>query len=283
MVTPFLTGSYLTVEEFKAAPTALSTQNLVPGGNQAQQDAQLSGLIGRASRWIDSIARQPLYATQATQTEQARIKNGDAVLHAHQDHVKTVSSFAYGPNWTSLTVLTNPLVFIEENRVRVRVNGSGSPWIGNLSNLNWQTTGGTVFAQWTFIAGWVTTRLTNLQNIGDLTVTVDNPAGVIPGTQLRFTAGSVQNTYIAASVAGNVITLASPLIESWPSQAGVSETPDDLKEACILATSHYIKQRSGTGIIMAKVPSENKPTKDEIGEDLDQAAAIVERYERLAT
>lgn len=283
MSTPFLTGSYITVEEFRAAPTALQTNNLVPGGNQATQDAELAGLIARASRWIDSVARQPLYATQGSQNETARINGSDALLHAKQDRVKSLDAFSWGHTWTSLNTMSAPfLTFLEESRIRVALSNTGASWQGGLSAM-FQPTSGSVFVQWTFTAGWATTRLTNVQNIGDSVVVVDNPAGIIPGTQLRFSAGATQNTYTALSVSGHSVTLTSTLIEGWPAQAGVSEVPDDIKEACILATCHYIKERKGTGLVMQKVPTENKATKKEIGRELDQALLLAKRYERLAT
>lgn len=282
MSTPFLTGSYITVEEFRAAPTALSTNNLVPGGDQATQDAELAGLIGRASRWIDSIARQPLYATSGTQSESTRVSGPDVILHARQDRVKTLNAFSWGYSWTALSTPSNPACFIEEDRIRVALSNSGVSWTGSLSSLS-RPTGGSVFVTWSYTAGWVTTRLTNPQTIGNLTVTVDNPAGVVPGTILRFSAGAVQNTYTVASLLGSVVTLTSALIEAWPAQAGVSEVPDDIKEACILATCHYIKERKGSGLVMQKVPTENSPTKKEVGIELDQAAVLAERYERLAS
>lgn len=283
MATPFLTGSYITVEEFRAAPTALQTNNLVPGGNQATQDAELAGLIARASRWIDSVARQPLYATQGSQNEAARVTGPDVLLHAKQDRVKSLDAFSWGHTWTSMNAMSAPfLTFLEENRIRVALSNNGVAWRGGLSAM-FQPTAGAVFVQWTFTAGWATTRLTNVQNIGDSVVVVDNPTGIVPGTQLRFSAGAVQNTYIALSVSGHSVTLTSTLIEGWPAQAGVSEVPDDIREACILATCHYIKERKGSGLVMAKVPTENKPTKKEIGRELDQALLLAKRYERLAT
>ena len=52
-VTPFQSGNYLTVAEYKNAPTAIDYDNLVVGGNQAAQDAELLANIARASSFID--------------------------------------------------------------------------------------------------------------------------------------------------------------------------------------------------------------------------------------
>lgn len=285
MTTPFLLGSYITCEEYRAEPTSLNTNNLVPGGDQPTQDAELASLIEQASRKLDEWAWQPLYATPgAQQDSDVRIKDGDAILHAHQDRVKAVTAFAWGASWTTLTTLANPSVWIEEDRVRVALSGAGLVWSGSL-NLN-QPRWGTIFAGWSWVAGWATTRLTNPQSIGDLTITVDNPAGIVgvttPGvaaTMLRLSNGAPKNTYMVESITGNVVTLASPLTEAWPAGAGASEAPMDLGKATAKVVSHFIKERAGTGVVMSRTPA-NASTKDTGGDELAEARETAERYQR---
>ncbi|MGH3630501.1 MAG: hypothetical protein ACRDRL_24040, partial [Sciscionella sp.] len=170
MSTPFLTGSYITVEEYRAAPTAMQTNNLVPGQPQATQDAELAGIIGRASRWIDNIANQSLYATAGQQTERSRVdRDGNAVLRAHQDRVKTIDTFAWGVHQTQLNTFTPPIgAWIEENRSLIPLSPTGS-WFGNLPALA-RPVGGSVFVRWSYTAGWVTTRLSAAATIGASTI-----------------------------------------------------------------------------------------------------------------
>jgi hypothetical protein len=279
MTTPFLLGSYLTIEEYLAAPTALQTNNLVPSADQATQDAELAGIIGRASRWIDSVARQPLYATATLNQldSDARIRDGQIIVHGHQDRVKAVTAFAWGVRFTTLTTLTNPDCWIEENRVRVSLSSGGLVWSGAL-NIG-QPMGGCAYVQWSYVAGWVTTRLSGDQDSGDTVVTVDNPNGAVPGTLLRFVDGAVQSTYSVLSVSGNAITLSAPLAEGWPAGTGVSEVPDDIKEAAVLVVSHYIKQRKGSGVVMSRTPT--NAAADETGGELAMAQPLAERYQRI--
>ena len=61
-ITQFQSGSYLTIAEYKNAPTAIDYNNLVTGGTSAQQDAELASVIQRASSWIDIYVNQPLIA-----------------------------------------------------------------------------------------------------------------------------------------------------------------------------------------------------------------------------
>lgn len=283
MATPFLLGSYITVEEYKAAPTALNTGNLIPGQPQPVQDAELASLIAKASRKIDEWAWQPLYATTGTQNDQdVRVKDGDAILHAHQDRVKAVTAFAWGAHWTTLTTITNPACFIEETRVRVALSGSGITWSGSL-NL-FQPRCGSIFAQWSYVAGWATTRLTSIATSGSSVITVDNPAGVVgPGSvaptmlTLTDTDGATKANVTVASVAGNVVTLTGPLTQTFQAGAGVAES-EDIKEAAVLLTSHYIKARKGSGVVMSKKPTEAKADGPD---EYTEAKEIAERFRRV--
>jgi hypothetical protein len=286
-MTPFLVGSYLTCEEYRAAPNALNTNNLVPGGDQAEQDAELAAIIARASRWIDSVARQSLYATLSSQNDSdVAVRSGEALLHAHQDRVKGVTVLSWGASWSALSTLTAPDCYIEENRVRARLSSSAG-WSGAL-NLS-APAYGSVYVSWRYIAGLVSTRLVAGAQIGDTTLVVENPTGIvgvttngIPATYLRLTAGAVQNTYEVQSITGTLVTLVTPLVENWGIGTGVSEVPDDLKEAGILATTHYIKQRKGPGFTITSKGAQSTAEKsDGIGMELAQAEAIVLRYERL--
>jgi hypothetical protein len=286
MATPFYLGSYITCEEYRAAPTALQTNNLVPGGLQAVQDAELASLILKASRQVDIWALQPLYATTVTQNgEQVRIRDGDLVLRSKQDRVKSLLSVSWGVQWTSMTALSNPACFIEENHVRVQLSAGGTAWSGAL-NLNYPTSG-YVFAAWSAIAGWVTTRLTTACLSGDTTITVDNPTGVVgantvgsPPTVLTLTDtdGATKAEVTAASVTGNTVTLTAPVGAAFNAGAGVAEN-EDIKQAAILAVSHYIKARKGSGVVMSKTPT-NAARADE-GDEMAEAQAIAERFQRV--
>lgn len=288
MATPFLTGSYITCEEYRAAPTALNTNNLVPGSPQADQDAELAGIIARASRWIDNTARQSLYATQtANQNEQARCdSNGFVILKARQDRVKSVDAFAWGPNFLSLVTVTPPIptnqYFVEENRIRFSLSGGGVQWTGSLGFLA-VPRNGEVTVQWSYTAGWATTRLSAGVAAGAASIPVELATGIQPGMVARIVAGDAQanvqvaSTYTAGST---TVPLTAPLAVAWPAGAWFGEVPDDAKEASILATTHYIKQRKGAGFTIGSKSSNTQAEKEDIGIELIQAEEIALRYER---
>jgi len=288
-VATFLKGSYLTIEEYRAAPTALATNNLVPGGDQAAQDNELAAIIKRASTFLDNTARQKLYATSATQNERVRIKDGYFVLRAYQDRVKSVDAFAWGATPTSLTAAATPIpvssYFIEENRVLFLTGSPGVQWVGSLNMLATPISG-SVFASWMYTAGWFTTRLAVQAAIGATTVTVEDPTGIQPGAFLRLIDGArvadaqVSTTYTPGSA---VVPLFAALTEAFPAGAGFTEVEGDAKEACILATSHYIKDRKSGGFVMAGQSATVDQTTDaQLGPDLERARQLALRFERRA-
>jgi hypothetical protein len=287
-VATFLKGSYLTIEEYRAAPTALATNNLVPGGDQAAQDNELAAIIKRASTFLDNTARQKLYATQATQNEQVRIKDGYFVLRAYQDRVKSIDAFSWGATPSSLTAAATPIptssYFVEENRVLFITGAPGVRWVGSLNMLATPISG-SVWASWMYTAGFFTTRLTAPAAIGATTVTVEDPTGIQPGGYVRLVDGGqvadaqVSPAYVPGSAA---VALFAALAEAFPAGAGFTEVPDDLKEACVLATSHYVKDRKSGGFVMAGQSATVDQTTDaQLGPDLERARQLALRYERI--
>jgi len=253
------------------------------------QDNELAGIIARASRFLDDTAKQPLYATSMVQQETARVNRaGQVVLKPRMDRVKSIDAFSYGPSFTQLTTYTPPIdpaqYFIEENRVLFALNSTGTVWRGSLAFLG-QWAGGEVTVAWTFTAGWVTTRLSVAAVAGAMSVTVENPNGLLPGLLVRIVDGAAQvNTQVAASyVPGSaVVPLVAGLPADQPAGAWFGEVPDDLKEGAILATSHYIKERKGAGFTIASSGQGGKSTAStkDIGDELVQAEIIALRYER---
>lgn len=289
MATPFITGSYITCEEYRAAPTALNTNNLITGAGvtQTDQDNELAGIISRASRWMDNIARQPLYATQTAQNETARLDGqGNIILRPHQDRVKSVDALAYGPTFQSLTTINAPIpvgqYFVEENRVLFSMTSSGVQWMGGLSFLAVPRSGQAAVS-WTYTAGWVTTRLASAASIGASSIAVESASGIQPGMLARIVAGAAQvNVQVATSYTpgSTTVPLVAPLAAGWVAGAWFGEVPDDAKEAAILATSHYIKARKGAGFTIASKGTPVQASKEDIGVELVQAEKIALRYER---
>ena len=105
-ITQFQSGTYLTVAEYKNAPTAIDYNNLVVGGSAAQQDAELAAVIQRASSWIDIYVNQPLIAQNFTEQSRTRMtQEGYMVISPDYNNVVAINSLSYGPTPTNLTVV----------------------------------------------------------------------------------------------------------------------------------------------------------------------------------
>ena len=163
------------------------------------------------------------------------------------------------------------------------MQGGGVVWNGSLGFIavpRW----GQVIVSWTYTAGWVTTRLAANAMLGATSITVETAAGIQPGMLARIVAGDAQlNVQVATTYTpgSTTVPLTAPLAAAWTAGAWFGEVPDDLKEAAILAVSHYIKERKGAGFtITGRSTTPPEARHEDIGIELVQAEEIVLRYER---
>jgi len=98
---------YITVQEYKNAPTSMNVSALVVGGNQAAQDAELASVILRASSYMNEYFNQNLVADEYTETQRIRYSasGGYYALHPYNAPVLSLSAFQY---W----LRSKPVVFI---------------------------------------------------------------------------------------------------------------------------------------------------------------------------
>jgi hypothetical protein len=85
---------YISVAEYKNAPTSIDYDNLVVGGNLAAQDAELERVILRASSYMDEYLNQNLVANRQTETQRTRFTpQGYIALHPNQNPIISLESF----------------------------------------------------------------------------------------------------------------------------------------------------------------------------------------------
>ena len=117
-ISPLFSTPYLTVAEYKQAPTAVDVDDLVGGGTQAINDAELYNVIARASSWIDTHCGQVLAATVDTDSLRTRVSR-DGMMHVHPRYWPVVSvqsaSFGYAPN--AMTSLDPTTAWIDRKSV----------------------------------------------------------------------------------------------------------------------------------------------------------------------
>lgn len=238
-----LTVPHVTAESFKAHPTFLDLLNLRSGNtNPADQLDELTNILLMASTMADNFAELGAGATLAahTRVENRRMRPdryGRLAFTADHFPVIGVQSLAYGPRIGQLTTITNPSVWIEDDR-RVIADmqaGGSTSWSGALQ-FGAPSAGRELYTSWTLTAGYASTSLADVAAVGVSSITVKNPMGIKAGCELRiWDPGSEESLVVDASYAGGAtVPLASPLITAHAPNVGVSAFPADVHLAVIL-------------------------------------------------
>lgn len=255
LVEGYLTQPYVTVAEFKAAPTWMDTQDLVPGGAQTQQDAELFNVLLRASHWADNFVGQRLGA-HTVQLEQFRSRIdrfGKVILHPSNIPVRQITALAYGPDPQIMSTLTDfSQVWIEDARGIVV---SAIPFQGNFNILQFgmvPVTGGEVYVQIQYVAGYASTVLSGTVASGSSSLTVADPTGfqapatlpyglsiTLPGSTARIWDPANEEAVTVSAINGSTLNLASNTLNTHTvtagpaGQVGISEMPPEIHQAVI--------------------------------------------------
>ena len=281
---------YLTIDEYKNAPTALDYGNLIPGGNQAQQDAELNNAITRASSYIDVFCNQILGATADTEQQRIRVRP-DGTLRFHPEYWPIVSldSLAVGfqPSDTLLSVDPS-LAWIEDQQIVYPLNQGQLSWSsqGPLSLGFPASPRAECYIRYDYVNGYTQAITTTSLSIGATSLTVDNALGIIPGHTLKIYDGAnteiinVSNSYVYGST---TVPLSSPIIFAHNAGVAVSSLPDAVKQACILITSAYLKIRGDASLTLSVTnsPSQQAEGSQRVGSDIAQAQEILKTFRRI--
>ena len=292
-ITPDISNesSYLSVAEYKQAPTALSLSTLVTGGNQAAQDAELATVILRASSYMNEYFNQNLVADEYTETQRIRFSNsgGYYALHPYNAPIVSLSSFEYGANPNQLYALGDcskawfegQQIIIPNNQIGWYSTSQGPlQFGGSMGQTNW------TFTKYTYVAGYVNTVLLADTAAGASSFIVDSPLGIIAGQHYRIYDGArservtVNDNYVYGST---TVTLQSPMVFAHGAGAAFGNLPNALKQACILITSAFIKMRGDSSTTMAYTtsPSGNIAGSVRYGSDIAVALDMVNKYRRV--
>jgi len=279
---------YLTVAEYKNAPTSIDYDNLVVGGNANAQDAELDRVILRASSYMDEYLNQNLVANRQTETQRTRFTpQGYISLHPNQNPIISLESFYYGTTPAQLVELTEPSAAWFENQQLVIP-------ISQMS-LNWSSQGPLafgggipsqqIFTKYTYVAGFVNNPIASA-TAGSTTVTVERSTGIVPGQMLRIIDGANSETvYVSDNyVYGNLaVILDAPLTYSHTVGSTISNMPNAIKQACILITTAFIKLRGDNSLTMniTTQPSANITGANRYGGDIRLALDMVDKYRRI--
>lgn len=291
-ITPDTTNEnpYVTVAEYKNAPTAVSISSLVVNGNQQAQDAELANVIMRASSYMNEYFNANLVADEYTETQRIRFSSssGYFALHPNNSPIISLSSFEYGSNPNNLYGLADcSKVWFEGQQIIVPNPILGFNWtnqgplaFGSVSPKGW------TFTKYTYVAGYVNTTFALPALAGDTSIEVEDATGILPGQRYRITDGS-KNEWVHVSdsytYGDPIVSLAAPLVFAHDAGATFYNIPNVIKEACILITTAFIKMRGDSSTTMQYTtnPSGNVAGATRYGNDIQVALDMVNKYRRI--
>lgn len=289
-ITRQMTAPYLTLTEFKNAPTALDYGNLVVGGNQAAQDAELSNAILRASSWIDQFCNQIIGATTNTEQQRVRTKtDGTLRLHPKNFPVVALTNLSYGSTPQNLVNAGDcSVAWFEEQQIifpysQLPTSMSSQ---GPLSFGFPGTPGREIFVNYTYVNGYANTTIASNSNLGATSITVQDGTGIVAGEMLTIYDGAstervtVDSTYVFDS---NTVPLASPTLYAHTAGVAVSALPAAVKEAAILVTSTFLKIRGDSALVLAvtNTPGTQVDGSQRLGNDLAIAQMLLKPFRRI--
>lgn len=288
--TQLMTIPYLTLAEYKSAPTAIDLDNLVFDSQDPDvQDAELRNVIARASSWADTYCNQVLAATTETEQQRSRVStDGSIRLHPRFNPVVALTNFNYGYPTNMATLGDCSIAWIEDEEIIVP-NATLGSWTsqGPLSFGSYN--GGPrneVFLNYTYVAGYTNTLTESASNAGATSFTVHDGTGITAGQILSIYDGAnTENVTVATTYTFGSTTVPVTRAMAFAHSAGVSVSalPPAVKEAVILITTAFLKVRGDSSMTMmvATGPNISSPGSQKYADELSLAARLLSSYSRI--
>lgn len=280
---------YLTLAEYKQAPTAIDYNNLVAGSTDpAVQDAELTNAIARASSWIDEYCGQVLGATRDTETLRGRMSSdGNIRIHPRYSPIVALEAFAYGLQPTQMVSLSDcSVAWIEDSSVIV-------PWASNSISSQGPLQFGLpsaptarIYCAITYVNGYASTLLASNALAGATSIVVADATGLLAGMSVTIYDGlstetvEIDSSYVYGST---TVPLVADLLYAHSSGIAVSALPPSIKQAAILATTGFLKVRGDNAMVMQVTNLPSQATGGEQRDDSDFAKAekLLRNFRRI--
>ena len=281
---------YLTLAEYKNAPTSIDYNNLVIGGNANAQDAELEKVILRASSYMDEYFNANLNATKYTETQRTRFTpDGFIALHPNNTPIVALETFNYGTNPNNLIALSDPsLAWFEEQQMIIPLSNIATSYssAGPLAFGGYGLPRQQVYCKYTYVAGYVNNPISS-GTAGVSSITVGRADGILPNQKLRIYDGASSESVTVASnytYGSTTVPLTSALTYSHTSGSSIGNLPNAIKQACILITTAFIKVRGDSSMTMniTTFPQANPtPGANRYGSEIALALDMVNKYRRI--
>lgn len=285
-VTGFNEQPYITLAEYKDAPTSIDYNNLVVGGNANAQDAELARVILRATSYLNEYLNQDLHAESVTETQRVRMSgSGFIYLHPNKNPIISLSNFQWGTTPNNLQTLADPSqCWFEDQQVVIPLSQINTTYT-SAGPLAFGAYGPRVplFTKYTYIAGYVNTTCTG--SLAASSITVANASGIRAGQTYRIIDGAsaetvtVDSSYVYGST---TVPLTAPLGFAHTA-AGFSNMPFAIKQATILMTTAFLKQRGDASMTMniTTQPTTNIGNNQRYAGEIALALDMVNLYRRI--
>jgi hypothetical protein len=223
---------WLTPAMFRAYPHWLDLDDLIQGGPSAVQNDSLADVLLAATDWaVGELGEMRLDGHLVSgETTWARVlPTGRVTLMPRDIPVRAIVSLSVGWDPSSLTALPLPdpsMQFSADGRVVSFCPASFPAWPSSRA-WRWSRE---LYVNWSYVAGFPSALLSAVTS-GAMSVTVDDPAGILPGEVLRvYDPGVTESLTVASSYVPQVPTI-PPTATSIP-----------------LATATTYAHAAGTGI-----------------------------------
>jgi hypothetical protein len=284
-----MTIPYLTLEEYKSAPTAIDLDNLVFDSQDPDvQDAELRNVIARASSWIDTYCNQVIGATLETEQQRSRVStDGSIRFHPRFSPIVALLNFNYGYPTNMATLGDCSVAWIEDQEIIIP-NAFLGNWTsqGPLSFGSYNGgPGNQLFLKYTYVSGYTNTTIVTAV-AGQATLTVEDGTGITVGQMLTIYDGmntehvTVADTYVFGSV---TVPLTRVLVSDHLPGTSISALPPAIKEAAILITTAFLKVRGDSSMTMqvTTLPTSQIPGSEKYGDELMLASRLLSSYRRI--
>lgn len=281
---------YLTLDEYKNAPTALDYGNLVQGGNQAAQDAELTNAITRASSYIDQFCNQVLAATLDLEQQRVRMRSDGTIrIHPKYSPVVSLNSLAVGFYPGQLTTVPDLSgAWIEEQEIIFPLTSGQLSWSsqGPLGLGFSSTPRGETFVNYSYVNGYPISVLIANSTAGATTLLLDTGLGITAGQVLKIYDGASSEDVVVASsytYGSSTVPLVSATLYAHQVGDAVSSLPAAVKQACILITSAYLKIRGDASLVLEVTnrPGTQIDGAQRVGSDIAHAQEILKPFRRI--
>ena len=233
-----LAQPYLTPAMFRAYPAWLDTDNLIPGGVASLQDDALSDALLAASDWaVGEVENMPLHGHLVSGENQRAVVKSSGRAYVRPEHIplRAITALSWGADPSNMTAVGLPdsSMWIEDSRRVSFVPGGGITQFQGPALQFGPRLGlpGQLYVSWSYVAGFPSTVISQPVTSGASSVTVADPAGILPGDVLR----------IYDPGASEALTVASTYVPAVPT---IPPTPTAIPLAASTAHPHA----PGTGI-----------------------------------